>query len=193
MPLRRILLWLLLALPAGLMVQGVASGTDLPMDVLHPSGEMAVRLMVLAMLPGPLSEVFGVTPFFQNWLSIRRNLGVAAFGYAVLHLLFYVIDMGTLRAILDELTLPAIWTGWLGLALLIPPAAISMDRAMRALGRRWLQIQRLVYPALLLSLLHWLLLDWAWQPALVHGLPLMAVWTLRGLHRRRVATKRSLA
>ena len=46
------ILWLLLAIPAALMLHGLVGGDVLPMDLLHPSGEMSVRLMVLAMLPG---------------------------------------------------------------------------------------------------------------------------------------------
>lgn len=189
MPLRRILLWLLLACPAALMLEGMASGRDLPMDLLHPSGEMAVRLMVLALLPGPLAEYFGTNALLLGWLSIRRNLGVAAFGYALLHMMIYLADMGMLSAVLEEFALPAIWTGWLALALMLPPALISFDRAMRRLGRRWAQVQRFVYPVFLLSLLHWMLLDWAWQPALLHLLPLLVAWSLRGAHRDRLQRK----
>lgn len=155
------------------------------MDLLHPTGEMSIRLMILAMLAGPLSAFFGVNRFFKAWLSIRRNLGVAAFGYALLHLIFYVIDMRALAAILDELTLPAIWTGWLALALMAVPAAISFNAAMRYLRQKWKRMQQLVYPALLLSLAHWLLLDWHWQPALIHLAPLLIAWVLRLVVRRR--------
>ena len=184
MQLRRVLLWLLLAFPAGLMVQGLVSGTELAMDLLHPSGEMAVRLMVLALLPGPLADYFGTNALLRGWLTIRRNLGVAAFGYALLHMVIYLIDMGVAAAVLDEFTLPAIWTGWLALALMLVPAAISLNTAMITLGRRlWKNMQRLVYPALLLSLAHWLLLDWKWQPAMVHLAPLVIVWALLGLRR----------
>ena len=83
---RRILLWLVLVLPAALMVGRFVSGQALAMDLYHPSGEMSVRLMVLALLPGPLADAFGPNRFLRAWLAIRRNLGVAAFGYAVLHL-----------------------------------------------------------------------------------------------------------
>lgn len=175
----RPLFWFALALPTLLMFANFVRGDVLAMDLLHPSGEMAVRLMVLAMLAGPLAGVFGPNRFFRGWLAVRRNLGVAAFAYAGLHLLFYLVDMGLLAAILDEFTLPSIWTGWLALALMIPPAVISFDGAMRAMGRyRWKSVQRLVYPALLLSLAHWLLLDWKWQPAAVHLVPVMAAWLL---------------
>lgn len=179
----RVLFWALLALPALLMVRGYTSGEALAMDLLHPSGELSVRLMLLAMLPGPLAEVFGAGRILARWLSIRRNLGVAAFGYALLHLGFYGLDMRLFSAMIDELPLPAIWTGWLALLLMLPPALISFDRAMQRLGRRWQQLQYLVYAAMLIALLHWLLLDWVWQPAALHLLPLLIVWGLRARHR----------
>lgn len=178
-------LWLLLALPGAAMLFQLAKGHALAMDLLHPSGEMAVRLMVLAMLPGPLAAAFGAGRVLRGWLAIRRNLGVAAFGYALLHLALYLIDMGALAAVLDELGLPAIWTGWLALALLAVPAAISSTPAQRALGRAWPALQRLVYPALILTLLHWLLLDWHWQGAAFHLFPLLVAWTARFAARQR--------
>jgi sulfoxide reductase heme-binding subunit YedZ len=181
----RIALWLLLALPAACLLRELYDDAVLAMDLLRPSGEMAVRLMVLALLPGPLAEVFGPNRLLRTWLAIRRNLGVAACGYALLHLVIYFIDMGRLAAVLDELALPGIWTGWLALLLMALPAAISTDRAMRALGRRWQRIQRCVYPALLLTFVHWLLLDHEWSAAAVHAAPLMIAWSLRALHRLR--------
>ncbi|WP_306097173.1 ferric reductase-like transmembrane domain-containing protein [Qipengyuania flava] len=190
---RRILLWLVLALPAALMVGRFVSGEALAMDLYHPSGEMSVRLMVLALLPGPLADAFGPNRFLRAWLAIRRNLGVAAFGYAMLHLAIYALDMQQLSAMLAELPIPGIWTGWLALLAMAIPAAISFDAAMRRLGRRWKTLQRLVYPAALLSLVHWLLLDWAWGPALVHLAPLVIVWLLRFTMRRGRFVSRSIA
>nr|WP_301299234.1 ferric reductase-like transmembrane domain-containing protein [Qipengyuania citrea] len=154
---------------------------------------MSVRLMILALLPGPLTDALGPNRFLRGWLAIRRNLGVAAFLYALLHLGFYVLDMQLLSAMVGELPIPGIWTGWLAFALLLVPAAISFNAAMRRLGRRWKQIQRLVYPAFVLALIHWLLLDWAWGPALVHLAPLLVAWTLRMAMRRRTIVTRSIA
>ncbi|VWX55809.1 ferric reductase-like transmembrane domain-containing protein [Sphingorhabdus sp. 109] len=187
------LFWLLLSFPAILMVRSFLQDDVLAMDMLHPSGETAVRLMILAMLPGPLSEFFGLNRFFKGWLKIRRNLGVAAFGYAMLHLIFYIFDMNSVVAMLEEFTIPGIWMGWLSLLLMLLPALISFDFAMRRLGRSWKNIQRLVYPALIIGLVHWILLDWAWQPAMVHLAPLMIVWILRYIgRRRRHRTQRSM-
>ena len=187
------LLWAILAMPAVLMITGLARGTSLAMDLLHPSGELSIRLMILAMLPGPLAEVFGTNRFLRAWLAIRRNLGVAAFTYALLHLVFYLVDMGTFAAIVEEVELSSIWTGWLALALMVPPAAISFDRAMRHLGKRWQQVQYLVYAAFAVVLAHWLLLDWDWQPAAIHLAPLGLVWLLRAAHRARRAQQRNIA
>ncbi|MEO5707909.1 MAG: ferric reductase-like transmembrane domain-containing protein [Alteraurantiacibacter sp.] len=181
---RRGLLWVLLALPAVLMVRQLATGQAMAMDLYHPSGEMSLRLMLLALLPGPLAEFFGRNRFLRGWLAIRRNLGVAAFGYAVLHLVFYVIDMRVLAAMVEELQFPGIWTGWLSLLALLVPAMISFDLAMRCLRRRWQQLQWLVYPAFILALVHWLLLGWTWAPVLIHLAPLALAWLLRLLARR---------
>ena len=181
----RWLLWPLLALPAALILQQLGYGT-LPMKLYASSGEWSLRLIILALLPGPLAEFFGRTAFLRGWLKIRRNLGVAAFAYGALHLLIYVLDMQQLSAILDELTLPAIWTGWLALFALLIPAAISFDAAMRALRRRWQQLQYLVYPACLLALAHWLLLAWNWLPIVLHAGPLAVAWALRALARSHI-------
>jgi methionine sulfoxide reductase heme-binding subunit len=180
---QRATLWLVLAIPAVAMLTGFARGTTLAMDLLHPTGETAIRLMILALLPGPLVDAFGPNRFLRFWVSVRRNLGVASFLYALLHLAFYIVDMQALAAILDELTLPAIWTGWLALALMVPAAAISFDRAVRAMGRRWKQVQRIVYVAIAATFAHWLLLDWEWQPAAIHLAPLIAAWSLRAWKR----------
>jgi len=175
----RVGLWIMLALPAAFMLARLAQGEALAMDLFEPSGDMAVRLIVLALLPGPLTDFFGPNHLLRNWLAVRRNLGVAAFIYALLHLVLYATDLGSLAAMLDEVGLPGIWTGWLALLLLLPAAVTSSNRAIRLLGLRWKTIQRIVYPALLASFAHWLLLESSWQKAAIHGAPLIIAWTLR--------------
>lgn len=190
----RLALWLLLALPALAMIRAYAGGEVLAMDLLHPTGETSLRLMILAMLAGPLADLFGRNAFLRAWLAIRRNLGVASFAYAALHLVFYAIDMGVLGGaigpILDELELPGIWTGWLSFLFMLAAASISTDAAMRALGRWWKRIQTGLYAAVLLAAAHWWLLDRAYGPALVHLAPLLLAWGARMLQRRRRAAAR---
>ena len=73
------------------------------------------------------------------------------------------------------------------------PATISFDGAMRGLRRRWKQWQRLVYPAFLLALAHWVLLDREWGPALVHLAPLLLAWLLRLLAGRGISLRKARA
>lgn len=167
--------WLVLSIPAIMMLWGYARGEVLAMDLLHPTGETSVRLMVLAMLVGPLSRIIRPGRILRWWMARRRTLGVAAFAYALLHLVFYAIDMETIPAMIDELPLPGIWTGWVALLAMLLPALASNDAAMRALRRGWKRVQRFAYPAAFFTLIHWGLLYYNWLPGLIHFGPLAMV------------------
>lgn len=169
------LIWLLLALPGAGMLSGYAAGRMDAMEMLHPTGEFAVRFMVLAMLIGPLADLFGPRGWTRWLLARRRWIGFAAFLYALAHLAFYVIDMGTLADILAEITELGIWTGWVAMALMAVPGLASTDTAMRAMRRGWKAAQRLAYPAALFSALHWVFLEWHWVPVAVHFGPLVVL------------------
>lgn len=196
MTFRRAILWLLLAGPAALMSYHAVTGETLLMDLLHPTGEFSIRLMLLAMLVGPLIDIFGAKRILRGWLAIRRNLGVAGFGYAVLHLVFYAFDMGALGPIWEEALLPSILTGWLAFAFMMAAASVSFDRAMVAMGRRrWKWVQRGVYAAFILTVLHWGLLNKNdFTLALIHLAPLLVVWAGRVVvsHRRKIRRKEAL-
>ena len=171
--------WLLLAIPALLMLRRYASGDLIAMDMLHPTGEWAARLMIFAMVLSPLVSLLGPRPLL-NWLVQRRRaLGVAAFVYSVLHLLFYVIDMGNLDDILAEFWALGIWTGWAAMLLFVPLALTSNDASMRRLKAGWKQLQRLVYPAAVLVLVHWIFIHNNLVPALVHFVPLVLLVAAR--------------
>jgi methionine sulfoxide reductase heme-binding subunit len=172
------LVWLALALPAADIARRFWFDHALLMDLLAPSGEWSIRLLILALLPGPLARMLHPGPILRIWIALRRNIGVAAFCYGLLHLAIYCGDMRLISAIIDEVSLLSIWTGWLALLLLAIPAAISFDRAMRRLGARWKTLQRTAYGAFTLGLVHWVLLEWSWLPVFVQVLPLLAVWCL---------------
>ncbi len=172
-------LWTVLALPGLAMAMGYARGATEAMDLLHPSGEMSARLMIIAMAIGPLISLLGPRGWL-HWLAARRRyFGVAAFLYAVIHLVFYVIDMGNLDDMLAEALAPGIWTGWAAFFLMLVPALLSNDRAMRSLKARWKQLQRFVYPVAALTLLHWIWVHNNLGPALAHFVPLAVLFALR--------------
>jgi sulfoxide reductase heme-binding subunit YedZ len=177
------LFWALLALPAAAMLHGWLTGRIETMDMLHPTGETSARLMIAAMLIGPLAGVLGARRWLLWLLARRRALGVAAFCYAALHLAFYAIDMGSLAAMLGELPIASIWTGWLALALMLPMALTSNQAAMRALRTGWKTVQRLAYPAAVLTLLHWWWVHDGATAALIHFAPLAALWLMLAARR----------
>jgi sulfoxide reductase heme-binding subunit YedZ len=183
---RKPLLWALLAIPALLMIRRAFDADTYFEDLLHPSGEWSARLIILALMLTPLSMLLPGQPWVKWLLRRRRSFGVAAFGYALLHLLFYLLEMQTLAGILAEIGALGIWTGWAAFLLMIPLALTSNDFAMRALKAGWKRLQRLAYPAALLTLVHWMFVHDNVVPALLNFAPLavLELWrvarSLRG-------------
>jgi hypothetical protein len=84
-----------------------------------------------------------------QWLKRnRRYLGVAAFGYAVLHTIFYRLDKASLTTVIDELPRLYIWTGWIAFLIFVPLAMTSMGYFVRKMGTWWKWLQRWTYGAL---------------------------------------------
>jgi methionine sulfoxide reductase heme-binding subunit len=184
----RYFLWPLLALPAVPMLAGLFSGrideegraaTEF---LLHPTGEFAARFMIIAMMATPLRLLFPRAAPMRWLIKHRRAFGVAAFFYAAFHTLLYIIDMGSLQAILSEFTALGIWTGWLAMLIFVPLALTSNDASVRALGVVWKRLQRFVYPAAVATLVHWIFVHNNLAPALVHFVPLVALEAYRIWH-----------
>jgi sulfoxide reductase heme-binding subunit YedZ len=171
--------WALLCLPAILMMRPYVFGDVIAMDMLHPTGEWSARLMIAAMVLSPLLSLIGPRPWLSWLIQRRRALGVAAFGYAILHLIFYIIDMGNLDDMLAEFLALGIWTGWAAMLLFVPLAVTSNDASMRMLKAGWKRLQRFVYPAAVLVLVHWIFIHNNLGPALLHFIPLVLVVAAR--------------
>lgn len=171
-------LWLILALPGFRMTSTLLSGATGPDGqptaeyLLHPSGESAAQIMILAMIITPLRMLFPKSGFWQWMLKRRRHIGVAAFIYAVFHTVLYIVDMGSLRAMLNEFTALGIWTGWLAFFIFIPMALTSNDFFVRKLGRSWKTLHRCVYAAAMATLVHWIFVHNDVGPALARFVPL---------------------
>ena len=174
------LLWALLAVPAAIVLIRYATMPGiLPGDLLHPTGEWSARLIIVALMLTPLGQLFPGNRAVRWLIRHRRAFGVAGCAYVLLHVFFYVLDMETLALMLAELGAPAILTGWLALLCLLPPALASNDAAMRMLKAWWKRLQRLVYPAAILTLVHWVLVHDGMAAALVHFAPLILLQALR--------------
>ncbi|HEY0626504.1 MAG TPA: ferric reductase-like transmembrane domain-containing protein [Allosphingosinicella sp.] len=174
-------LWTLLAVPGFLYLYRFWTGT-IPMDLVPPPGEMSARLIIFALMLTPLSMLFRGQRWIAWLIRRRRAFGVTGFAYALLHLLFYALDMETLDNILAEIGAPGIWTGWGALLLFLPLALTSNDASMRALKKGWKRLQRLAYPAAVLMILHWVLIHDGMAEALLHAAPLAALEFYRLIH-----------
>ena len=183
--------WAVIALPSIGMIAGAFGSNDLE-PLLHPTGEFAARFMIIAMMLTPLRLLFPKAGWISWLMKRRRYLGVAAFGYAALHTLYYVIDLGSLSAVLSDAGKFGIWTRWLAFLIFVPLAMTSNDMSLRALGPRWKTLQRFVYPAAVATLLHWIFVHNEPESALVHFVPLAAleayrVWYVMTRHQRTIA------
>ncbi|MFW2543234.1 sulfite oxidase heme-binding subunit YedZ [Primorskyibacter sp. 2E107] len=176
-------LWALLALPPLYWsYQALSSDNARIIHILvHPTGEWSARLLIITMMATPLVMLFKGWRGPQWLKKNRRYLGVAAFGYAALHTLFYLTDKGSLDTIVAEVPRFYIWTGWIAFTIFIPLAITSMDYFVRVMGPRWKTVQRFTYAAAVLTLLHWASLHNWGHPmgAVVHFAPLAALEVYR--------------
>ena len=120
---------------------------------MHVTGEWALRLLALTLLVSPLRALTGWT----RPLKFRRMLGLYTFFYGCVHLLsFLQFYIGWLPAALTEelVERPYILMGFAAWILMLPLAVTSNRVMQRRLGRSWLRLHRLVYPAAILACLH---------------------------------------
>ncbi len=179
-PPAKLILWAPRAVPAIVIL--VRPWTDpklLPGDLLNPTGEWSARLIIVALMLTPLKQLFPGSATVRWLVRHRRAFGVAAFAYALLHLLFYVLDMESVANMVAEVGAPSIWTAWLALLCLLPPALTSSDLAMRTLRGAWKRLQRFAYPAAAFTLAHWLLVHDGTTSALIQFAPLALLQMVR--------------
>lgn len=178
-------LWIALSiLPIIWLWQAATSTNPRIIHILvHPTGEFSARLLIVTLMITPLAMIFKGAAFTRWLRQNRRYFGVAAFAYAALHTVFYLIYKSTLDRVMSELPRFYIWTGWVAIAIFIPLAVTSMDYFLRVMGPRWKSLQRWTYAAAVLTLVHWASLHNWGHPAsaLVHFAPLAALeaWRLR--------------
>lgn len=161
-------LWILLALPAALMLNGYWRETLVYGELVHASGEMAARLLIVTMAATPLCLMFPGARLPRWLLMNRRYLGVASFGYALLHAVTYLERKADLATIIDDALYVGMWTGWLAIALMALLAITSNDASVRVLRRTWKALHRWVYAAAVLTYLHWVLSAFAPAGASLH-------------------------
>ena len=138
--------------------------------LIRSTGDWTLRFLCLTLTVTPLRQLTG----WNALARLRRMLGLYTFFYGCLHFLAYGwLDMGfELADILKDIAKrPFILVGSTALLLMLPLAATSFNRAIKALGAaRWQALHRAVYAVVLLALLHFF-----WMRAAKHN---FAEWSV---------------
>ncbi|WP_373717096.1 sulfite oxidase heme-binding subunit YedZ [Roseateles sp.] len=158
-PAAKPLLFLLCLAPLAWLVYGAAAhqlGANPAEALIRRLGDWTLRGLWLTLAITPLRELTGLAALAR----FRRMLGVFTFAYASLHLLAYGwLDMGLA---LDDIARdiakrPFILMGFAAWALMLPLAATSFNRAIKALGaKRWQALHKAVYAVSVIALLHFI-------------------------------------
>jgi sulfoxide reductase heme-binding subunit YedZ len=167
-------LFVLCLLPLAWLVYGAAAdqlGANPAEALIRRLGDWTLRGLWLTLAITPLRELSGLAALAR----FRRMLGVFTFSYASLHLLAYGwLDMGLdLDDIARDIAKrPFILMGFTAWALLLPLAATSFNKAIKALGaKRWQALHKTVYAISLVALLHFI-----WMRAGKHNFAEPAVY-----------------
>ena len=147
-----------------LLLSGQAHGLGFnPIETTHRFlGDTAIRILLISLAVTPVRDLTRWGPV----MMIRRRIGLAAFWYALLHILAYLgLDLFLASGMSVSGALAGLWRdvaeriyitlGMSAFILLIPLALTSFNRMQRWLGaRRWQGLHRLVYPLAILAVLH---------------------------------------
>ena len=139
-----------------IVVDGLAGGLGAnPIEQVQDRlGFWTLTFLTLSLVPTPAHDLLGL-----GWpVRLRRTVGLLAFAYASLHLVWYVgVDqVGDVGLLLKDVTRRRFMTvGFVAWLVLAPLAATSTSRWVRRLGYvRWKRLHRLVYGAALLGVVH---------------------------------------
>lgn len=146
-------------IPAALLVVDALTGrlTANPIDfITDTTGDWAIRFLIITLCVTPIRRITGWNPIIR----LRRMLGLFAFFYATLHFLTWsVLDwFFDLRQMGSDIVMrPFITLGMATFLMLLSLAITSTTASIRRLGRRWTQLHRLIYVAVITALFHfWL-------------------------------------
>ncbi|CAM3332027.1 sulfite oxidase heme-binding subunit YedZ [Thalassospira profundimaris] len=153
-----------LAVFVALLVPGIVllwpviaeGGATIPVkEAILESGEWTIRILLITLLVTPLRRITR----FSKLVQVRRQIGVAAFCYVMIHFGLYAISQNLdLGRIASEIVLRIYLTiGFVALIGLAVLTATSTKSAMRRLGAKWGRLHKLVYPIAVLGVVHFFL------------------------------------
>ena len=159
-------------IPFGLLVQRLLTGNlgaDPLKEITNDTGLWTLRLLCLTLTVTPLRRLTG----WNAAVRFRRMLGLFAFFYGTVHFLIFIVadrlaslgfpslaEWQTWRAltasigeeILKRPYITAGFTSWVCMLALAPTSTGGMVRRLG--GRRWQQLHRLIYVAVVAGVVH---------------------------------------
>lgn len=130
-------------------------GVDPVKGIEHRLGKIGLWFLCGGLAITPARRYLGL-----NLLRLRQAVGLLAFLYISLHLLTWLwLDMGLLwgQVAADLTRRPYLIFGMIAFLMLLPLAITSNTASIRALGRGWRRLHWLVYPAVGLGVVHYLM------------------------------------
>lgn len=151
-------------------------------EAIHETGDWAIRFLAMSLAVTPLRRI-GQWP---KLINVRRMLGLAALGYALVHLVLYIADQKwDLGKVASEIALRLYLTiGFVALLGLVALGSTSTDAMIRRLGKNWNRLHRIVYAIAALAAVHFFMQTKAdvFEATIVAGL-VMLLMIYRFAHR----------
>ena len=122
--------------------------------ITRSTGTWALVFLCLTLGMTPLRLISHSTA----WIRYRRMLGLFSFFYACIHFgiwLWLDQNFDLIEMLKDVVKRPFITMGFISFILLIPLAMTSTHWAQQKLGRRWMQLHRIVYLIAATVVLHY--------------------------------------
>lgn len=132
-----------------------ALGPDPGKVLVDNLGQGALVMLLCSLAMTPLQRLTA----WSGWIAFRRQLGLWSFAYAALHVsayLYFILGLDFTGFTAELIERPYIVVGAIALLGLSALAATSNRGSMRKLGKRWKKLHRVVYPIVLIVLLHML-------------------------------------
>ncbi len=146
--------------------------------LVHFIGQWAVTYLLFTSSVTPLKRWLNI-----NLIRYRRRLGLAAFLYGVLHVVAYasmILGFRLSELLVDFSERPYITVGMAALLAMLPMAITSTKGWQRRLKKKWKSLHQLIYPAIILILIHiWWQVRQDFELALGVTLVIAVIWSLR--------------
>jgi sulfoxide reductase heme-binding subunit YedZ len=178
-------------LPALIMVGMLGYDPRLWEPFTFYSAYTTLTLLVLVLALNPLQSLVPTSIFIKKVNRYRRQIGVAVFLYAFVHVLCFYIKRGSFTEFMQYMLHPAIIPGLFAFIILIVLAITSNNMSVKKLGSlRWKKLHKFVYVAEWLVVIHMLLMfDYLW--AAVFFIPLMTLQYMRRRKRKKRKVKKN--